>query len=267
MIDNPIAPGRGHGDGSGGAREPSSSRSTTWHPIPSTLCADAQAQWRTGLGVPLFRGTTVIGVIFLARSRVEPFTEHEIELVTTFADQAVIAIENARLLGDLQRRTHDLQESLEYQTATSDVLKVISRSTFDLQPVLETLTETAARLCEADTANIMRREGDVYRAATAFGFSPEYKAFMESHPFPPGPRVNHRPGRPRGPCGARRGCGERSRIRVDGGAADREIPHDARCAPATRGYAHRRPSALPLARRAVHRKADRAGHRPLPTRR
>ncbi|MCA1364808.1 GAF domain-containing protein [Bradyrhizobium sp. IC3069] len=142
--------------------------------------------YRTLLGVPLLRSGEVIGVLFLGRKTANSFTEKQIDLVSTFADQAVIAIENVRLFDEVQAKTRDLAESLQQQTATADVLKVISRSTFDLQTVLDTLVDSAARLCEAEMAFIMRREGDEYQAGAAVGFSEDYIAFLRAHPIAPG---------------------------------------------------------------------------------
>ena len=136
------------------------------------------AGFRSGLGVPLVREGTPIGVINLWRSQVQPFTEKQIELVTTFAAQAVIAIENARLL-------NELRELLQQQTATADVLKVISRSTFDLRTVLNTLVESAARLCAADNGVIFQRDGDLYRLAANYGFSHEVERFAAENPLRP----------------------------------------------------------------------------------
>ncbi|MFZ2082631.1 MAG: GAF domain-containing protein, partial [Xanthobacteraceae bacterium] len=137
------------------------------------------AKIRTLLGVPLMREGEPIGVMNLARQRVAPFTDKQIELVTTFADQAVIAIENARLL-------NEIRETLQQQTATADVLKVISRSTFDLQTVLNTLTESAARLCDADMASMHRQEGTNYRAIATYGGPPALREVVLSHPFEAG---------------------------------------------------------------------------------
>src|SRR5262249_45456563 len=116
--------------------------------------------YRTILAVPLLREGTPFAVIVLRRIKMELFSDKQIELVTTFADQAVIAIENVRLFETEQARTRELTESLQQQTATADVLKVISRSTFDLQVVLNTLVESAALLCQADSAAIHRPQGD-----------------------------------------------------------------------------------------------------------
>ncbi len=141
--------------------------------------------FRTILGVPLLREAIPLGVLTLQRAAVRPFTEKQIKLVETFADQAVIAIENVRLFDDVQARTRELQETLEYQTAASDVLNVISRSPSNIEPVLDTIAETAQRLCHSEQAYIMRLEGGLYHLAAAKDARAERIKYLKDNPIIP----------------------------------------------------------------------------------
>jgi GAF domain-containing protein/DNA-binding response OmpR family regulator len=154
---------------------------------PEFVLRDAMRQMgtRTILGIPLLREGVPIGVIILMRRAVRQFSQRQIDLATTFADQAVIAIENVRLFDEVQARTEELSESLQQQTATADVLKVISRSTFDLETVLQTLVASAARLCDADQATITRQKDGVFCRAESYGFSSEFMELVKDVPVRP----------------------------------------------------------------------------------
>src|SRR5262244_2806592 len=133
---------------------------------------------RTGLAVPMLKENKLVGAIVIYRQEVRPFTDRQIELVSTLADQAAIAIENVRLFDDVQARSRELTESLQQQTATADMLKVIGRSTFDLQPVLDTLVESASRFCGADDVSIFRLIGDGLPTVAHYGPIPSPKGYM-----------------------------------------------------------------------------------------
>jgi signal transduction histidine kinase len=135
--------------------------------------------FRSLLCVPLMREGVAIGTIALRRREAQLFTERQVALLQTFADQAVIAIENARLF-------NELRESLQQQTATANVLRVISRSTFDLKTVLNTLVESVARLCESDMAAIPRLIGSDLHQFASYGYAPDFQEFLERHPIVPG---------------------------------------------------------------------------------
>jgi signal transduction histidine kinase len=175
---NPIAPGR-HSVSARAALERRSVQIADVQADPEYAYVMRDVEpIRTSLSVPMLKGYDLVGTITIYRLEVKPFTDKQVALVETFADQAVIAIENTRLLSELR-------ESLQQQTATADVLKVISRSTFDLGTVLQTLVESAARLCDADKTNITRQKNGVFFRAEAYGFSSEFMDYVRNIPIQP----------------------------------------------------------------------------------
>jgi GAF domain-containing protein len=189
----------------------------TWSP------AQQIGGFHTLLGVPMLRDGVPVGVLTLMRAVIQPFTAKQIELVSTFADQAAIAIENVRLFDVVQKRTQDLAESLEQQTATSDVLEVISRSAFDLQPVFETVAESCVRLCGADRAFIFRFDGEFLRMVAAHNSSLDFTEWVRQNPI--------RPGRH---SGSARAALERRTIHIPDVLADSEYTYGAKTAEAIR---------------------------------
>jgi signal transduction histidine kinase len=184
ISQNPIRPGRYSASGRAAIEH------RTIH-IPDAL-ADPEYSYvskdieavRTVLAVPILKGDDLLGVVGIyTLEEVKAFTDKQIALVETFADQAAIAIDNVRLLDELRHRTDELSESLQQQTATADVLKLISRSTFDLKSVLNTLVESAARLCEADIATIARQKDAYYHVVASYGYPPGYQEYVETVPL------------------------------------------------------------------------------------
>jgi len=180
----PIAPGRGN----------AAARSIAYATVAEIPDIDADPDYerkdvttisnlRSTMGIPMLKDGHPIGAIVVSRSEKGRFSEQQIKLLQTFADQAVIAIENARLFEEAQARNRDLSEALEQQTATSEVLKVIGRSTFELQPVLETLVENATRLCDASTGIIFRLDGEVFRWLADYGSTPALRDYQQQNPI------------------------------------------------------------------------------------
>jgi transcriptional regulator with GAF, ATPase, and Fis domain len=161
---------------------------------PFVVAAADQLGIRTYLGVPVLKDKEIVGAISIYRKEVRPFTEKEIELIASFANQAVIAIENARLLNELRQRTSDLTErtaelteALEQQTAASDVLQVISSSPGDLEPVFTTMLKNATRICDAKFGNVYLWDGDVLLLVAAHNTPPAFAESRKRAPFRPNP--------------------------------------------------------------------------------
>ena len=150
---------------------------------PMAVSAVALGGIRTLLGVPLLNKSEMIGAFFLSRQEVRPFTDKQIALVQNFAAQAVIAIENARLLNELRQRTTDLTEALEQQTASSDVLRVISSSPGDLEPVFDAMLESATRICDATFGAMLLRDGDAYRRVALHNAPQKFSEYSNKTPI------------------------------------------------------------------------------------
>jgi GAF domain-containing protein/CheY-like chemotaxis protein/anti-sigma regulatory factor (Ser/Thr protein kinase) len=158
--------------------------------FPEARSYQRQVSHRTVLATPLLREGVALGAILIRRMEMQPFTDRQVRLLETFADQASIAIENVRLFTELDSRNRDLRVALEQQTATSELLKVIGRSTFDLQPVFEALVDNAVRLCEAERGVILRFDGDRLRYAVGHNVSAALVEFFEQNPIRPGRSSN-----------------------------------------------------------------------------
>jgi GAF domain-containing protein len=156
---------------------------------PYLVAAVDLGGYRTGLSVPMLKGNDLIGTINITRQQVRPFTDKQIELVQHFAAQGAIAIENARLLNELRQRTDDLSESLEQQTATADVLRTISSSPGELEPVFQGLLSNATRLCVADFGLMYRYDGDAFHLMAQRDADPQYVEYMQREPMRPGPET------------------------------------------------------------------------------
>ena len=218
----------------------------------------------TILSVPLVQDNLAIGALTLRRTEVRPFSQKQIALLQTFADQAVIAINNVRLFEEVQARTEELSESLQQQTATADVLKAISRSAFDLQPVLETLVELATRLCDADHAWLFRREGEFFYWVAGFGHETEVHARLREYFRPLAVPVD------RGSVTGRAALEARVvqitdvladfGLRVERGSSDRRLPGGARRPTFAKRGGSRRHLRRKNKASAICREADRASH-------